>query len=169
MEIIIFHNLHPLHYRPITQAQKYTLSECILLRGNSSSCIFQFTEFHILLSLPLSLFLSCVGNWIQISHENEQWKREQNLAELGQMAALMATWQVLASALLPHFFLPYESTPLETTTTQLLKSDMHFDRTSGTAYANVPNDDDVNSTFPLLAFVDSHLSPLWANNLITHS
>lgn len=76
------------------------------------------------------------------------------------MAALMATWQVPASALLPHFFLPYESAPLETTTTQLLKSDMHSDRASGTAYANVFNDGDVNRKFPLLAFVASPPSPL---------
>lgn len=75
------------------------------------------------------------------------------------MAALMATWQVPASALLPHFFLSYESAPFETTT-QLLKSDVHFDRASGTAYANVSNDGDVNSKFPLLAFVASQLSLL---------
>lgn len=75
------------------------------------------------------------------------------------MAALMATWQVPASALLPHFFLPYESAPLKTTT-QLLKSDVHFDTASGTAYANVSNDSDVNSKFPLLAFVASPWSPL---------
>lgn len=75
------------------------------------------------------------------------------------MAALMATWQVPASALLPHFFLPYESAPLETTT-QLLKSDMHFDRASDTAYANVCNDGDVNRKFRLLAFVASPPSPL---------
>lgn len=62
----------------------------------------------------------------------------------------------LASSLLP-------SAPLETTTTQLLKSDMHSDRASGTAYANVFNDGDVNRKFPLLAFVASPPSPLWAN------
>lgn len=58
------------------------------------------------ISLFLSISVLVFGKRIQISRESDHWEGEQNLAELGQMAALMTTWQDLISTSPPTSILP---------------------------------------------------------------